>query len=88
MAFCIESMGLDFLTETEEVTRGLIGGVIQEGQAFVGYYGYPYFHKDFGDAEVIVRTIRKDAEKNLEVTGMDIRVCRGVHHRDKGRKIQ
>lgn len=71
MAFCIESMGLDFLTETEEVTRGLIGGVIQEGQALVGYYGHPYFHKDFGDAEVIVRTIRKDAEKNLEVTGMD-----------------
>ena len=71
MANFMEHLGLDFLTETEEQVRGLWGYIAQEGKAITGYYGFPYLNQHFGDAQLILRTIRNDEEKRIEVMGMD-----------------
>lgn len=71
MANFIEHLGLDFLVETEDQVRGLWGYIAQEGKAITGYYGYPYLNQHFGDAQLILRTIRNDEEKRIEVVGMD-----------------
>ena len=71
MANFMEHLGLDFLVETEDQVRGLWGYIAQEGKAITGYYGYPYLNQHFGDAQLILRTIRNDEEKRIEVVGMD-----------------
>lgn len=71
MANFIEKLGLDFLVEDEEQVRALWGYIAQEGKAIVGYYGFPYLNQHFGDAQLILRTIRNDEEKRIEVVGMD-----------------
>ncbi len=71
MANFIEHLGLEFLTESEEKARNLWTFLAQEGKAITGYYGFPYLNYHFGDAQFILRTIRNDEEKRLEVVGMD-----------------
>lgn len=71
MANFMEHLGLDFLVETEDQVRGLWGYIAQEGKAITGYYGFPYLNQHFGDAQLILRTIRNDEEKRIEVVGMD-----------------
>lgn len=71
MANFMEHLGLDFLVETEDQVRGLWGYIAQEGKAITGYYGYPYLNQHFGDAQLILRTIRNDEEKRIEVVDMD-----------------
>lgn len=71
MAEFMEHFGLDFLVETEDQVRGLWGYIAQEGKAITGYYGFPYLNQHFGDVQLILRTIRNDEEKSLEVVGMD-----------------
>lgn len=71
MANFMEHLGLDFLVETEDQVRGLWGYIAQEGKSITGYYGYPYLNQHFGDAQLILRTIRNDEEKRIEVVGMD-----------------
>ncbi|MDY4748913.1 MAG: hypothetical protein SO251_09095 [Candidatus Fimisoma sp.] len=71
MANFMEHLGLDFLVETEDQVRGLWGYIAQEGKAITGYYGFPYLNQHFGDAQLILRTIRNDEEKHIEVVGMD-----------------
>lgn len=71
MANCIEHLGLDFLMQTEDEVRGLWGYIAQEGKPIIGYYGFPYLNQHFGDAQLILRTIRNDEEKRIEVVGMD-----------------
>ena len=71
MANFMEHLGLDFLVETEDQVRGLWGYIAQKGKAITGYYGYPYLNQHFGDAQLILRTIRNDEEKRIEVVGMD-----------------
>ena len=65
MANFMEHLGLDFLVETEDQVRGLWGYIAQEGKAITGYYGYPYLNQHFGDAQLILRTIRNDEEKRI-----------------------
>lgn len=71
MANFMEHLGLDFLVETEDQVRGLWGYIAQEGKAIIGYYGYPYLNQHFGNAQLILRTIRNDEEKCIKVVGMD-----------------
>lgn len=71
MANYLEHLGLDFLVETEEQVRNLWGYVAENGKAIVGYRGYPYLNQHFGDAQIILRTLRNDEEKRFEVVGMD-----------------
>lgn len=71
MANFIEKLGLDFLVEDEEQVRALWGYIVQEGKTIVGYYGFPYLNQHFGNAQLILRTIRNDEEKRIEAVGMD-----------------
>lgn len=71
MANFIENLGLEFLTETEEDRAALLGVVAQSGKAIIGYYGYPYINRHFGDAQFIVRTWINEEMKNIEIIGMD-----------------
>lgn len=69
MDHCLGCLGLGFLTETEEEVRSLWGYMAKHGTAVTGYYGSPYVNQHFGDAQLILRTIRQ--EQCLEVVGMD-----------------
>jgi len=71
MADYLEKLGMDFFRESEESVRSLIGYVISEGKAIVGYYGYPYINCHFKDAQMIARTKRDDEAKRIEFLGMD-----------------
>lgn len=71
MANYMKHLGLDFLMETEEDVRSLWGYIAQEGTAITGYYGSPYLNLHFGDAQLILRTIRNEDERRFEVAGMD-----------------
>lgn len=71
MANFIENFGLDFLTKTEDDTAKLISVLAQEGKAILGYYGFPYLNKRYGDAQFIVRTRLDHEKKQPEVTGLD-----------------
>ncbi len=67
----IEKLGLGFLADNEEQICALWRYIAQEGEAIVGYYGFPYMNLHFGDAQLILRTVRNDEEKRFEVMGMD-----------------
>lgn len=71
MANFTEHLGLDFLMETDDQVRNLWGYIAQEGKAITGYYGFPYLNQDFGDAQLILRTVRNVEKDRLEVVGMD-----------------
>ncbi len=70
MANYLNHLGLDFLAETEEEMRNLWGCIAQEGKAISGYYSFPYINHHFGNAQLILRVIRK-GEKSFEAVGMD-----------------
>ena len=70
----IENLGLDFLMDTEESTKALVGAVCTEGRATVGYYGYPYFNNEFGWAQFVVRSKLNEEKKRFEITGLDTHV--------------
>lgn len=96
MANYIEHLGLGFLTETEEQVRTLWRYIAQEGEGIFGYYGLPYFNCYFGDAQLILRTLPNDEEKNIEIVGMDthssgncvwdVRIC-GMNIARKGADV-
>ena len=67
----IECFGLESLTEKEESGIALLNAVCSEGKAIVGYYGYPYFNREYGWAQFIVRTELNEKEKRIEITGLD-----------------
>lgn len=71
MANFLEHLGLEFLMETEEAVHGLFGYIAQNGKPITGYYGFPYLNQHFGNAQLILRTIRNEEEKRFEVVGMD-----------------
>ncbi len=96
MSNFIECLGLGFLTETEEQVRKLWRYIAQEGEEIYGYYGLPYLNCHFGDAQLILRTLRNDGEKKIEIVGMDthssgncvwdVRIC-GMNIPRKGADI-
>lgn len=53
----IECLGLEWLTEKEEDVIALLNAVCSEGKAIVGYYGYPYFNREYGLARNLSRII-------------------------------
>lgn len=67
----IECFGLESLTEKEESGIALLNAVCSEGKAIVGYYGHPYFNREYGWAQFIVRTELNEKEKRIEITGLD-----------------
>jgi len=71
MSYFVEKLGLGFLAEDEDEFRAFWGYTAQNGKAITGYYGYPYLNHHFGNAQFILRTMRNDEEKKLEVVGMD-----------------
>lgn len=71
MAEFMEQLGLGFLMETEEQVRSLWNYIAQNGKAIEGYYGSQYLNLEFGNAQLILRTIRNEQEKSMEIVGMD-----------------
>lgn len=67
----IECLGLECLTEKEENVIALLNAICSEGKAIVGYYGYPYFNREYGLAQFIVRTELNEKDKCIEFTGLD-----------------
>lgn len=70
MANMLENFGLDFFNEDEESLMGLVGYATQEGKAITGYSGTPYLFKPMGNAELWVKTGKKE-DGNLYVNGFD-----------------
>ena len=71
MANFIGKLGLEFLVGNEDQIRNLCSFIAQEGNKIVGYYGSPYLNHHLGQAQLILRTIRRDEERQIEIVGLD-----------------
>lgn len=76
MPVYLENLNLDFLSESEEKYKPLIGISLKEGAPIVGYYGLPYINKHFGNAQIILRTDHNDKKdegnvRHVSVVGLD-----------------
>ncbi len=67
MANLLDSYGLDFLEETDELLMGAAGYVVSKGKTLVGCYGTPYVNMTMGDVELWIGT-EKDEEGQLHVS--------------------
>ena len=67
----LESLGLDFLAEEEETFMNFVGMVCAGGKAIMGYYGYPYINREFGNSQFVARTMLNEEKSQLEISGMD-----------------
>ncbi|MBQ4089306.1 MAG: hypothetical protein IJC56_05420 [Clostridia bacterium] len=70
----INSLGLDFLTDTEESSHGLLAVVAAEGKAITGYYGLPYLNHELGWAQFIENTSRME-NGNLQFESFHTHCC-------------
>ena len=70
MSLNLESYGLDFLLDEEELFMGFVASIVEQGKAILGYYNTPYIFKSFGDAEFFVRTKNGDGD-TLSFDGID-----------------
>jgi hypothetical protein len=71
MANFLENLGLGFFMEDEEDVVKLFSFVAQEGTPIVGYTNTIYMNRHFGDAQLIAREIINDADKQIEIVGLD-----------------
>lgn len=69
MANCLDSLGLGFFMDSEEDAMALIGFVAENGKVVKGYYDYPYIKHFFGDAELVLNTVR--TQTGLESSGFN-----------------
>ena len=67
----LENFGLDFLLESEDSLRGIMGYTAQNGKIIKGYYGMPYILKDYGTPEMSVRVISNQDTGKQVIVGMD-----------------
>lgn len=67
MADLFESYGLGFFRDNEDVMKGLIGYIAENGIPIPGYYGTPYLFFSAGNAEFWEGT-EKDEENYLNIS--------------------
>lgn len=71
MALTLENMGLDFFLEDEERIKGFIGYCMDKGRPLMGYSGNLYLMHHFRDAQICVRVIVDENNKELRFSGLD-----------------
>jgi hypothetical protein len=71
MATFLKNLGLGFFVENEEDIVRLFTFVAQEGTPIVGYGNTIYMNHHFGDAQLIGRDVVNDADKQIEIVGLD-----------------
>lgn len=64
-------LGLEELAQDDEFLEYLIYDIVRYGNEINGYTGNPYFIKNYGSAEFVVRTERNEGEKRIHFIDLD-----------------
>ena len=67
-----KNFGLEAFIDNEDIFRGLVGLVCEQGKCITGYYDLPCINLELEDAQFIARTNRGEQEDNLNFEGLDL----------------
>ena len=67
----LAALNLDYLTEDEDVIKGILAHVLQNGKPISGYYGLPYLNLHFGQTQFVARITRDRETDGLTFSGFD-----------------
>ncbi len=67
----LAALNLDYLTEDEDVIKGILMHVVKNGKPVTGYSGLPYFNLHFGATQFVARVARDGESGGLVFSGFD-----------------